>query len=635
MAPTPVRDRLSSFFAIPLVAGLLCAAASPALAQTPLDPLPVMTFGPGGITLDQAIAVTLTHDPDLALGRADVQRREGVAQQFSGTFDTVLFATAQYTHRTQELSESQKQTEINKRARLDEVIDSRDEHLAEVQTLRDLINRVREAPSGGGPLAELALISPATAATVRVLDQLIASSDPATQAAFAEIRTSFLNDALVQFEDEVVRAEADFGRLSADRARLGDAPVDEVFIDATGNINLSRMFRSGIIVNPFFDASFNGTNFKGKPRAAEFGGKGISDVLQFKAGLNVTLPLLRGRGAASVAAAERAAAFDVAAGRLLLDHQASASVLRTVQAYWNARSAQDAAEIARQSVTFQAELASITQQIISAGDLPQVELARAQAAEARARAQAQDAERRLHEARVALADAMGIAVTGDPATLPSATDPFPAPPTVAAVDTLIDTAVGQRPDLEATGRALQASSTLVTGARADLKSRLDLQVGSWFTALGEGSGPKALDRWVGPSAGVGLEYEKPLGNNLARGVLAQREAEVLQRQIDQRDLDRRIRLGVVEAAGTLEEAAARVAQAEAAVGFFETTVNAELLRFRAGDSTLFDTVLTRQQQIDAQLSLVLARQDLAQRLAQLQFQTGTLVTLPDAPVVRD
>jgi len=122
--------------------------------------------------------------------------------------------------------------------------------------------------------------------------------------------------------------------------------------------------------------------------------------------------------------------------------------------------------------------------------------------------------------------------------------------------------------------------------------------------------------------------EKPLGNNQAEGLLVQREADAALRQITQRDLDRRIRLAVVESAGTLAQAAARVAQAEAAVGFYETTVNAEMQRFRAGDVTLLDTVITQQQQIDAQLSLVLARQELAQRLAQLQFQTGALVTVP-------
>lgn len=641
MASTPVCDRLKRSLLALLAFPLLFAPGTALAQQTvpdgparPGDAAPVMTFGAGGLTLEQAIAATLRHDPDLQRSRADVQRREGVIQQLRGAFDTSLLVTAEYTHRTQELSDSQKQTEINKRARLDEAIAGRDDSLQQVQALRDLITRVQQAPSGGGPLNELALISPATAATVRVIDGLIANADPATRAQFESIRTSFLSDALLQFEDDLASASTEFDGLVEDRRRLGDAPTDDVFIDGSGSLSLNKLYRSGISFSPFFDGSFTGTNFKGKPRAAEFGGKGISDVLQFRAGLNVTFPLLRGRGADSVAAAERAANFDLLAGQLMLSHQNAASVLRTVQAYWNARGAADAAAIARQSVQFQSELTTITNQIIAAGDLPTVERARAQAAEARARAQMEDAEQRDVQARVALADAMGIAVTGDPASLPLASDAFPQMSAPAAVDTLIDTAVAQRQDLQAAGRAIQSGEALVTGARADLRSRLDLQVGTWFTAIGEGNGTNALDRWVGPSAGIGLQYEKPLGNNLARGTLVQREAAVQLAQIDQRDLDRRIRLGVVEAVGTIEEAAARVAQAEAAVGFYETTVNAELQRFRAGDATLFDTVLTRQQQIQAQLALVLARQDLAQRMAQLQYQTGALVTVP-APAARD
>lgn len=621
--------------AVPLFALLTIAPAplfaqGPPAAPAPGEAAPAMTFPAAGITLEDAIGLTLRHDPSLQQSRVEVQRRQGVQQQFRGLFDTSLFVTAEYTHRTQEMSESAKETERKKRENLSSVVAARDEHLAEVQALRDLIDRVRTAPSGGGPLDELALISPATAATVRVLDRLIAQASPAQRQEFLNIRTSFLSDSLLQFEGELAAAQEDFGRAEQGLRDLGEAPTDEVFIDASGSLTVSKLYRSGITFAPFFDATFSGTNFKGKPRAAEFGGKGISDQLTFRAGVNFTLPLLRGRGSQSVAAAERAAGIEVEAGQLILDHQSAASVLRTVQAYWNARAAQEAVAVSRQSVEFQTTLTGLTNQIIGVGDLPQVELARARATEARARAQAEDAERRYHEARVALADAMGVAVSGDPATLPSAADAFPQAATTGPVGTLIEQAMGRRPDLQAATRSIEAGNTLVAAARDDLRSRLDLQVGSWFTALGEGSGPKALDRWVGPSAGVGVEYEKPLGNNQAQGLLVQREADVAQRQIAQRDLDRRIRLAVVESAGTLEQAAARVAQAEAAIGFYQTTVNAEMQRFRAGDVTLLDTVITQQQQIDAQLSLILARQELAQRLAQLQFQTGTLVTVPSA-----
>ncbi len=631
MTRMPGRS-LFLFLTVPTVAFI--TAATPVRAQQPApapgDAAPVMTFPAAGITLDDAVATTLRHDPAVQQSQVEIRRRQGLEQQFRGIFDTNLFLTAQYTHRTQEMSESSQDTERRKRDDLDEVIANREKNLEEVSRLSSLLDSIRNNPSDGGAIDEVARFSPATAATLRVLERLIAQASPAQRQEFVNIRTDFVSAALLEFDNELASAQSDYDRLRQDRANLGDAPIDEVFIDATGSLTVSKLYRSGITFAPFFDATFNGTNFKGKPRAAEFGGKGISDVLQFRAGVNFTLPLLRGRGARSVAAAERAAGLEVEAGELILGHQQAASVLRTVQAYWNVRAAMEAAAIARQSVEFQTTLTELTNQIIGVGDLPQVELARARASEARARAQAEDADRRYHEARVALADAMGVAVTGDPATLPSAADTFPQSSAGGPVGALIDQAVGRRADLQAAARAIEAGNTLVDAARDDLRPRLDLQVGTWFTALGEGSGPKALDRWVGPSAGIGFQYEKPLGNNQAQGLLVQREADAALRQIAQRDLDRRIRLAVVESAGTIEQVAARVAQAEAAVGFYETTVNAEMQRFRGGDVTLLDTVITRQQQIDAQLALILARQELAQRLAQLQFHTGALVSVPAA-----
>lgn len=123
-----------------------------------------------------------------------------------------------------------------------------------------------------------------------------------------------------------------------------------------------------------------------------------------------------------------------------------------------------------------------------------------------------------------------------------------------------------------------------------------------------------------------MQIEKPLGNNTQRGQLAQREAESEQLRIAQTDLNRQIKLSVVENAGTLQETVARVQLAQAAVGFYQTVVDAELARFGIGEATLLNTVVTQQQQNDALLTLVAARQDLAQQIARLRFQTGTLVT---------
>jgi outer membrane protein TolC len=48
--------------------------------------------------------------------------------------------------------------------------------------------------------------------------------------------------------------------------------------------------------------------------------------------------------------------------------------------------------------------------------------------------------------------------------------------------------------------------------------------------------------------------------------------------------------------------------------------------------TLIDTITTEAQQADARRALVAAQQDLAQLIAELRFQTGTLVSDANAPV---
>jgi outer membrane protein TolC len=620
-----------------LLAGLVSAGSSPLKAQqqtqaaaTPTAPQeapPVIPFPATGITLEEAVRLTLQHDPNLKRSYTDLMFSQGVAQQLRGAFDAVLAGTAEYTHRTQELSETAKEEQRKRREKLQKIVDDDQIFLNEVTTLRSIVEGLRNAQPGQLPLDELSRINPSIAATLRVLDQLIITSPADQRAQLLEIRSNFLRDTAAQLTTDIDQAVATANANRTKLENLGPPPVDEVFIEASANIRLDKKFRSGISVSPFMDATFNGTNFKDKPRADEFGGKNVLDQLQFKAGVNFTLPLMRGRGVLGTASQERAALLELDAARLSVDHNAASSVLNTVVAYWNLRAAQDSAAISAQSVKFQSELLTLTRQLITAEEMPAIEQARAQASEARAQAQLQDAERRAHEARVALADAMGIAVTADPATLPRAADDFPEIPADPAVlVALIEQAVGKRLDLGAAAKVAEAGQALVAGARRNLGPRLDVSLGTWYTALGEGTGRAALDRWVGPSGTIAFDFEKPLGNNTQEGLLVQAEADAAQRRIGQFDLDRRIRLAVVEAAGALQQAATAVQQAQAAVGFYQSTIESELRRLRTGDATLIDTVITQQQQIDALLSLVQARQELAQRLARIRFETGGILT---------
>src|SRR5439155_9443215 len=280
------------------------------------------------------------------------------------------------------------------------------------------------------------------------------------------------------------------------------------------------------------------------------------------------------------------------------------------------------------SADLQSNLLRLTQQLINGGELPGAELARSQAADARARAQLQDAQRQLYQARVALATAMGISATGDDDTLPTARDGFPPAPEAAAVQGapgLVAGSPDRRLDLSAAVKGEQSSRVIETAATNNVQPRLDLTTNTFFTAIGENSVSRTISRWVGPSTQLSLQLEKPLGNNTLRGQLLEAQASAKARTISANDLRRQIRLSVLQASTTLADAIAQVQQAEAAVGFFRNIYDADVQRFQTGEATLIDTVVTEQQQTEALFSLTVARSQLAKLLAQLRFETGTLL----------
>jgi outer membrane protein TolC len=383
-------------------------------------------------------------------------------------------------------------------------------------------------------------------------------------------------------------------------------------------------------VAPFFEGSFEGENFKGKPRSQDFGGKGIQDVFTFRVGVSVAVPLARGRGADATAAGERAALINYEGSLYALKHQSSLSVLSTVLAYWDLRASQDIADVTSRSVGLQNRLVELTQALIEADEMPQADLARVQASQARSRARFEDAERNLLQARVNLAAVMGITVTELEGTLPLARDTYPTVPDTLPGDEeiaqLIREAADQRQDIRAVLAGEDSAAVLEKAAETDVRPKVDVVTKGWYTSLGERTVSRVIDRWVGPSASIELDVEKPFGNNYFRGRLAQRQANYQQRRIDLIDLVRRIKLAIVRSARSLEEVSERVRLSQESVGFYQETIEAEIEKLRAGESTLIDTILTEDQQTDALTQLVLAQQEFAKLVAQLRFESGILVT---------
>jgi outer membrane protein TolC len=614
---------------------------------------PVMRFDPQGIDLVQAVTVTLQNAPDIQLAEASATQALGVAQTQIGAFDTNFLGDTSYNVQRQMLSPNDFLGEVFKRQDLIAARDGELKNIASLNALRSQLTIMQNLPAECGTanvsaqLAALRRLDPETGAELDILDALCASANQVDTS--QQLRNNLLTirqrlvtdtiDRVAQGVDESITSER---RLALVVGRLGVAPDQEFFSNSTFNASLSRLFRNGLSFSPFFTGTGSGSNFIGKPfnsdcEIGECGGRGQFPLYTVKGGVNAFVPLGRGLGAAATAAPERSALIQEQAARLDAQQQASLSALGTINAYWGLRSAQDNVEIAQRSVDLQGRVLLLTRQTIAAGNLPAVELARVQASEARSQSALRDAQIAFTQARVSLAQAMGIAVGSDDVTLPRARDPFPPPPEATAIDdarltALANDGLGQRYDVTAALRRAEAAQVLVRGAQLNLKPKVDLNGDVHFTGLDEDVVTRAFKRWVGPSYKLGLNVDKPFGNNTQEGLLVEAQAGSLSSQISSADLRRQVRLDVVRTGRSMVEAIERVKLAQDSVTYYQQTVDAEIARFQIGEVTLIDTIQTEQQQTEARRALVAAQHELARLIAELRFETGTLVQDAKAPV---
>jgi len=664
--------------ALPYLCALLAMlGAGAAGAQDGGYQPPMFSYGEGRIGLYEAVRLTLAHDPNLLLQKEDVRFQQGLLEEISGTFDWVLGADASYDFREQEVRNSVVDREQQER---DELSAQNLFVCGQVPVLDDKIANLLDA-LGGQPIVPEDFSENTDGffqSQLRFFDEkLRLATSQAEREAILNSREVLLNRELAIARQDRDDAASFCEDSTEQLANLGSIPEFEEFATGRVSLRLSKLFRTGVFFAPFIEASYDHTQFKGKKngffedrldedgnpiftefgtklqRFVDFGGKNVEDLYKAEVGFDVNVPLLRGRGVDSTGAPEKSASVDVEASVLALRHGASVSAFNTAVAYWQLLAAQERVAVLERSVALETQLVELTDQLIAGDVLPKVERARALAGQANAQAQLEGARRDQVSARLALASAMGVAVESE-ANAPLAEGPFPPAPTVEAVRALDATrlaadALTLRADRESARRLVESGLILAEAARLDQRDRFDLALSMSAGALGEGSFSEAVDRWTGPAGAIALTYEKEIGNRTFRGRYDQNASLVRQRDISAGDLERNIRIGVVEALRTLEEAVARLAQAEAAAGYFQESIDAEIEKLRVGASTLIDAVVTEQQRTGADLSLVAARQQVAVLLAQLRFETGTLVeatpdggttlpierltTLPSAPAV--
>lgn len=619
-----------------LVWSVLLPAAA-ATQDAPRYQPPVYRPGPGGLPLMEAVRLTLEHDPFIRIQEAEMLGRAGIARELSGQFDLTLRGDARFEYLEQELPESVKRQQRKDR---DDLIDTLPAVESLANSLDAILVNLNDPRLETDPLAvdlTRGVTDPQTRIeALNLQTQLLLLTELINAAASDDLRqnlTDLRTTTIDLMREQVRRTSREAGLIRSDLRNavrdLGEAPVDEWQRRASVHLDLFRQFRNGIVLSPFVDVSYAAQNYKGKTSTdVKKGGQGVEDNYRSEVGFDVRVPLLRGLGRDSVAAAETAARIDYEASRLNLFHEKARGVLETVRAYWDLRAATEELEVARKSVALEADLLGLTQALVKAKEKARSDEFRVQASHADALARVSGAERRLSDARVHLARVMGVALgDGDQGLL--ATDPFPEPPedlatSAAAIEQLAREAIDQRMDRRAAALLEEAAGVLAKGARRDTKPRLDL-TGRFFGTSTAEKRLGDLDRWVFRSANGTLELEAPFGNNQLRGRLAQRESSLLLAEIESTDRARTIALNVVRLTQSLRMAADQVRQAEAAVRYYDRTIEDEQAKLRAGDSTLVDTIFTEQQTTAARQALVIARRDYASLLAELRYEAGLLV----------
>ncbi|MET0399631.1 MAG: TolC family protein [Longimicrobiaceae bacterium] len=393
-------------------------------------------------------------------------------------------------------------------------------------------------------------------------------------------------------------------------------------------VGIDRRLRSGIVVSPQLSVS-----------RAETPGSDVLPRSLATASLDVLLPLGRGRGGGLPAARERAAHGAHQASAADLRQQRSASVLRSVEAYWGYLAAVKRLEVQREAENRAARLVEETRRLVAADQRPAADLVRVEASLASRRAARLAEEQGLTAARRDLGLAMGIPAASL-AALPAPATPFPVPgsgaagaiPTPAAVAA---EALRTRPDLAALRARRQAAHTLLRGARGEMRPRLDLGVRVGYTGVEDGA---ALHGMLPPLSGrsgvhaeVRISSGLALGNREAEGLALQSAADEQDAADAERELARTIALQAEAAVETLRRSAAELDQAAEAARLNSLAVENERRRFQLGGATLFDVLYAEDGLTSATLARIEGELRHAVALARLRAAAGSLAADPSSP----
>ncbi len=306
-----------------------------------------------------------------------------------------------------------------------------------------------------------------------------------------------------------------------------------------------------------------------------------------------------------------AARQDLKAAKYALDGTRIQVVLAAKQGFYGYVQARRLTAVAEQQLHDQQQHLDEAQARYQAGDAAWGDVPRALASVASAQASLTSAQRDELEARMTLAEAMGV----DPRTV---VDVGEQPEAAADVkpDALVDQALRNRPEMAQARANLEAAKVRLSVSRLAQAPQISA-FGGMSASNSSFSDSASGQAYVGISLTA-----TPFDSGLTRGKIEQSRAAVASAEASLRSTQQSVTQSVLAAHLDLQTAIQQAASAEAQVASAEESLRVAEGRYRAGEGTLLDVTDAQTTANEARVSLVNARAKISLSAAALAYQLG-------------
>lgn len=462
------------------------------------------------------------------------------------------------------------------------------------------------------------------------------------QEAQTEIDRGLKQQASAAF-DSVLNAGLSQGRSTTpltraqqeENALIGAPGVDELTDLSQASFGVSRLFRSGISIAPTVTVTRDVDNILNP--------QGVNTA---NPNVQITVPLLRGRGRSAVAAQEMAAGAEVGASAFDLTNEISTLLTATASDYWNLVASRKLVAIAGEAEERARTDFENTQTLVNADRLPRENLNEVNANLAQSASTRIATEQSLITAEYQLAADIGMDTQDIASTLLIPTDDFPSlgqpheypPLTLDALRSYVQNALENRSDYLASKMRINEQKILVVAAKNRLLPQLNLTANGGYSGLQEGRRFKDIfdstaGNINGPNASAGISYNFAPRNDQARGAYLQAVATQTQLESQSLQLAHTISAAVATSAQAVRNAALQADKAHAAVDFYRESLEGQRQKYHLGIASVIDVLTVEDRLTTAMTTEVQAELSYALALTQFRSATGTIVP-PGKAVVR-